>query len=202
MRHRCADCLENTTELDSPVECLIGFVAETTILSIKRATDDTIPAWYHAVSSTFMNQETVLMFTVSKHSKIFVKNSHFVWDPTRQRKLRKKLGNLVQSPKDTLDDMLEEHLEEVQNLLLQKKSEFEETNGLSSQTDEAQQMAMGGLRSPPLPSGAHTPKQSALGLREGSVPQSMRSPKMPALGYFSVSSASPRSPRSPMKRTF
>lgn len=98
--------------------------------------------------------------------------------------------------------MLEEHLEEVQNLLLEKKSEFEETNGMSSQTDEALQTAAGGLRSPPLPSGAHTPKMQAMGLREGSVPQSLRSPKLPTLGYFSVSSASPRSPRSPMKRTF
>lgn len=52
---------------------------------------------------------------------IFVKNSHFVWNPSRQRKMRKKLGNLIQSPKDGLDDMLEQHLEEVQNLLLEKK---------------------------------------------------------------------------------
>ena len=43
---------------------------------------------------------------------IFVKNSHFVWNPSRQRKMRKKLGNLIQSPKDGLDDMLEQHLEE------------------------------------------------------------------------------------------
>jgi histone deacetylase 6 len=42
--------LENCTDSDSPVECLIGFVAETTIQSIKRATDDTISSWYHSVS--------------------------------------------------------------------------------------------------------------------------------------------------------
>ncbi len=48
---------ENTTEMESPVECLIGFVAETTILSIKRATDDTIPAWYHAVSNQAIYQD-------------------------------------------------------------------------------------------------------------------------------------------------
>jgi hypothetical protein len=42
--------IENCTEPDSVVECLIGFVAETTIQSIKRPTDDTIALWYHAVS--------------------------------------------------------------------------------------------------------------------------------------------------------
>ncbi|KAI8943814.1 hypothetical protein NX059_001787 [Plenodomus lindquistii] len=41
---------ENTTDEDSPVEVLIGFVAETTIQSIKRATDDNIHHWYHDVS--------------------------------------------------------------------------------------------------------------------------------------------------------
>ena len=131
-----------------------------------------------------------------------MKNSHFAWDPTRQRKLRKKLGNLVKSPKDTLDDMLEEHLEEVQNLLLEKKSEFEERNSHSSQTDEGQQFSVGGLRSPPLPGGMHTPKFPESGIRHENMANSLRSPKMPPLGMFSVSSMSPRSPRSPMKRTF
>ncbi|KAF1844706.1 uncharacterized protein K460DRAFT_284171 [Cucurbitaria berberidis CBS 394.84] len=175
---------DHTTELDSPVECLIGFVADTTIQAIRRATGDTIANWYHA------------------HSNIFVKNSHFVWDPKRQRKLRRKLGNLVKSPKDSLDDMLEEHLEEVQNLLLTKKSEFEKENSLSSQTDDAQQSAVGGFRSPPLPGGSHTPKFPEPGLRHESMPHPVRSPKLPPLGLFSVSTMSPMSPRSPMKRTF
>lgn len=44
------DQAENTTEIDGVVECLIGFVAETTIQSIKRATDDSIANWYYAAS--------------------------------------------------------------------------------------------------------------------------------------------------------
>lgn len=122
-----------------------------------------------------------------------------MWDPNRQRKLRKKFGKLVKSKKDQLDEMLVEHFREVQTLLSEMKSEFEEKAAQSSQTDEDLNSSVGGLRSPPLPSGAHTPKHSSVGLREE---QTLRSPKMPALGYFSVSSASPRSPRSPMKRTF
>jgi histone deacetylase 6 len=90
----------------------------------------------------------------SQHSKIFVKNSHYVWDPARQRKLRRKLGNLVKSPQDSLDTMLEEHLKEVQDLLLEKKSEYEEMNDVSSRTDDQVQAT---VRSPPLFSGPFTP---------------------------------------------
>ncbi|KAH3955578.1 hypothetical protein HBH64_124100 [Parastagonospora nodorum] len=167
---------ENCTEPDSVVECLIGFVAETTIQSIKRPTDDTIALWYHA------------------HSKIFVKNSHFVWDPSRQRKLRRKLGNLVQSTEDTLDAMLEAHMEDVQKLLLEKTAEYAEMNDVSSLTDD-QIPATGPLRSPPALARAFTPR-----VRQESMSDALKSPKLPAVGFFSVPSHSPRSPRSPLKR--
>jgi histone deacetylase 6 len=124
-----------------------------------------------------------------------VKNSHFVWDPSRVRKMRKKLGNLVKSSKDTLDDMLEEHLEEVQKLLLEKKSEFEETTDSSSRTDDGPQNMASGLRSPPLPSGLHTPKNGA---RQESVTNASRN-GMPQMGMFGVSS---KGPRSPVKRPY
>jgi histone deacetylase 6 len=124
---------------------------------------------------------------------IFVKNSHFVWDPSRVRKMRKKLGNLVKSPKDTLDDMLEEHLPEVQTLLTEKKNEWEETNDLSSRTDEGPQS---GLRSPPLPSGMHTPRN---GTRGESMSNALRN-ALPQMGMFGVSS--PKGPRSPVKRPY
>ena len=41
--------VENCTEPESVIQCLIGFVSETSIQSIKRATDDNIASWYHAV---------------------------------------------------------------------------------------------------------------------------------------------------------
>lgn len=126
---------------------------------------------------------------------IFVKNSHFVWDPTRQRRLRKKLGNLIKSPKNTLDDMLEEHLEEVTNLLLEKKSEFEEQTDLSSRTDEGIQAVVTGLKSPPFG------KYFEPGFRQESASLMHSSPRLPAVGLFGVPSTSPRSPRSPSKRS-
>jgi histone deacetylase 6 len=106
--------------------------------------------------------------------------------------MRKKLGNLIQSPKDGLDDMLEQHLEEVQTLLLEKKGEFEEMNDLSSRTDEGPQNMAAGLRSPPLPSVSQTPKRFDPGNRqEGAV---LKSPKMPQMGLFSAKSPIKRPP--------
>jgi histone deacetylase 6 len=90
--------------------------------------------------------------------------------------------------------MLEEHLKEVQDLLLEKKNEFEEMNDLSSRTDE-QIPANAPLRSPPALGRAFTPAA-----RQESVGAALKSPKMPAMGYFNVSSPAPKSPRSPLKR--
>jgi histone deacetylase 6 len=111
--------------------------------------------------------------------------------------MRKKLGHLIQSPKDTLDDMLEHHLDEVQTLLLKKKSEYEEMNDSSSRTDDGPQTVANELRSPPIP------KQLERGSRQESVNNLLRSPRLPQMGLFSTaSSMSPKSPRSPIKRTF
>ena len=41
--------LERCTGENSVVECLIGFVADTSIQSIKRATDDNVADWYYSV---------------------------------------------------------------------------------------------------------------------------------------------------------
>lgn len=41
--------VENTTEPETGIEHLIGFVCETPIYSIKRATDDNIGHWFYEV---------------------------------------------------------------------------------------------------------------------------------------------------------
>jgi histone deacetylase 6 len=73
--------------------------------------------------------------------------------------------------------MLAAHLRQVTDLLLQKKTEYEELNVAAGE------QVLPALRSPP-PLGR----------------AALKSPKMPPLGYFSVSAHSPRSPRSPLKR--
>lgn len=168
---------ENITEHDSSVACLVGFVAETTIRSVKRATDDAIQSWYY------------------DHSRIFVKNSHYVWDPTRQRKLRRRLGNLVRSTKDTLDEMLDVHLEEVKALLLEKKSESETNHDVSSRADEGRQSLAAGFQSPSLPGPLNPASSAESGLRRAKI---LQSPKMPPVAMFSMPPTSPRGPMSPI----
>ncbi|OSS47788.1 hypothetical protein B5807_06562 [Epicoccum nigrum] len=160
---------ESTTEEGSRIELVVGFAADSTLQSIRRPTDDDIGTWY------FM------------HTKIFVKQSHFVFNRSSAKKPRKRLGDLQQSEWDTLDEMLVGHREEVQDLILERKRDFEEDTEESTPTDDDQQATSNGnLRSPPQ--GLEAIKaRHANGLRH-----------LPAVGLFQP----PRSPRSPIRRPF
>ncbi|KAF2688822.1 hypothetical protein K458DRAFT_384988 [Lentithecium fluviatile CBS 122367] len=177
---------ESCTEDDSIVQGLIGFVADTPIQSIKRPTDDYIGTWY------------------SQHSKIFVRHGHYIFDPSRYQKRRKKWGNIIQSEAEILEDMLTHHQEDVREYLLEKKTEYEARERQASLANSFQQ----GLKSPPLPSGSGSRSPALADSRQGSA-SGVRSPKMPPLGFFTVSTnsprlgtGSPRSPRSPLKGDF
>jgi histone deacetylase 6 len=80
--------------------------------------------------------------------------------------------------------MLEAHMKDVQDYLIEKKEEYEEMNDVSSRADD-QIPAVEPLKSPPALGRGFTPRT-----RQGSVPK---------MGYFTVPSHSP-SPRSPLKR--
>ncbi|KAF1997240.1 hypothetical protein P154DRAFT_579163 [Amniculicola lignicola CBS 123094] len=170
---------ENCTDPYTGIKHIIGFVADSGIRSIKRATDDNIGHWYY------------------EHSLIFVANSHDVWNPNRQKKHRRKWGKLKRSEHESIHEMLIENQEEVQELLLQYKSEYEEEDERTSNvTDDVLDR---GLKSPVI--GSRRIEMS-VDLSQN-VPTSARSPtKLPPVGLFTVSSHSPRSPKSPMKRTF
>lgn len=43
--------LETTTEEGSKIELLVGFLADTSIQSVKRPTDDDVGTWYYHVRS-------------------------------------------------------------------------------------------------------------------------------------------------------
>lgn len=103
--------------------------------------------------------------------------------------------------------MLEHHFSEVQDSLLAKKAEKEDE--IAEANDEIMSSG-GGLKSPGLPIGPGGAAAAAGGGGGGTTPgRSSRaeagftSPKLPVLGYFSVTGhSSPRSPRSPLKKTF
>ncbi|KAF2878298.1 putative histone deacetylase [Massariosphaeria phaeospora] len=156
---------EKCREPDSVVECLIGFVSDTVLQSIKRNfNDDDIVPWYYA------------------HSMIFVQQSHHVWDRSGHKKIRRKYGRLIQSSKDPMNDMLLEHQEEVREYLLAKKRQYEKENAVFNGADSRQ-----GLRSPTLPSGIQAARFS------GDVRQTPKpGQKLPPLGFFTAPSS--RSP--------
>ncbi|KAF2016574.1 hypothetical protein BU24DRAFT_346359 [Aaosphaeria arxii CBS 175.79] len=192
---------ENSTDPDTGIQYIMGFVAQTPIHSIKRSTDDNIGNWFYA------------------HSSVFVANNHHVWDPNRTRKIRRKYGKLKKSDHSDLNEMLAEHMEEVQAILLEKKTAYElEMKELSMAAEEEEhklEQQDQPLRSPPLPSEFASPRVSDIDVRPssnggaaaGGRATPLRSPRLssqgPQLGFFSVpSTSSPRSPKSPMKRTF
>ena len=90
--------------------------------------------------------------------------------------------------------MLLAHEDEVRELLLSKKTEFQEVEKKKSRLAKNKQQA---LRSPPLPRES-TPR---LNNRHGSVPTSNKgSQGLPEIGFFGVNVAN--SPKSPLKKGF
>ncbi|KAJ4347879.1 Histone deacetylase hda1 [Didymosphaeria variabile] len=174
---------EACTDENSVVESLIAFVADTSLQSIRRPTDDNVASWYES------------------HSMIFVQNDHLCWDPSRGHKRRKKWGKLIRSEHVKLDDMLMQHKEEVQQYLLAKKAPFVDHGDDISVDDDSKQP----LRSPPLPSGLQSPQGSVPLTRNGYAEEGRS--RLPPVAYFNVSNSrtgtlSPTAPGSPLRQGF
>ncbi|KAF1970095.1 hypothetical protein BU23DRAFT_214609 [Bimuria novae-zelandiae CBS 107.79] len=171
---------EACTGDNSVVECLIGFVANTSIQSVKRATDDRVADWYYT------------------HSKIFVQRDHLCWEPSRARKQRKKWGRLIRSEHTQIDDMLVQHQDEVRGYLKEKKDAYVEGGDDTSVEGNMQEAA----RSPPPAGRQGSVRSSANGegaklppIGHFSVGNSLRN--SPHLGMNS-----PTRPGSPLRQGF
>jgi len=102
---------ERTTEL---VKYTFSFISEHTIFGVNRPADDYFPGWYF------------------NHSTVYIAHNHHVWSPDRQRKQRKKYGNLIQSNAVNLSDMVEQHRGEVFAKMLEEIPDLNST--IESQT--------------------------------------------------------------------
>ncbi|KAL1613471.1 Histone deacetylase hda1 [Diplodia seriata] len=102
------DLLGENDDCTKETDHTFAFIAENSLQSIKKLTDDYIGDWYY------------------NSSHIYVAQNHAAWDPARQRKLRKKYGYVVRSPHDDLSNMLEEHRDEVTDIMLQLTEEWRE----------------------------------------------------------------------------
>ncbi|KAK8179360.1 hypothetical protein BC567DRAFT_78748 [Phyllosticta citribraziliensis] len=89
------DLLGEKEECQEETDHFFAFVGNQTLTGIKRPTDDYISNWYHS------------------HSSVFVVDDHPAFDPSRQRRLRKRFGNVTHSQQTTIPNMLEAHRDEV-----------------------------------------------------------------------------------------
>ncbi|KAH7025471.1 histone deacetylase [Macrophomina phaseolina] len=108
------DCTKETDHI-------FAFVGENSLQSIKKLTDDYIGHWYY------------------DSSHVFVANNHAAWDPARQRKLRKKYGNVLRSQHSDLSEMLEEHRATVTEVLLSKTEEWREEQAATAKLRAAEE---------------------------------------------------------------
>lgn len=115
------DLMGENDDCTKETDHIFAFVAENSLQSIKKLTDDYIGHWYY------------------EYSHIFVADNHAAWDPSRQRKLRKKYGNVLRSPHSDLSNMLEEHRDTVTDVLLQKTEEWREEQAIAAKTRAAEE---------------------------------------------------------------
>ncbi|EOD53108.1 putative histone deacetylase protein [Neofusicoccum parvum UCRNP2] len=102
------DLMGENDDCTKETDHIFAFIAENSLQSIKKMTDDYIGAWYY------------------DYSHIFVADHHAAWDPSRQRKLRKKYGNVLRSPHNDIPNMLEGHRDAVVDIMLQKTEDWRE----------------------------------------------------------------------------
>ena len=92
--------LSHADDIQSRVSWVFNFISEHDLRAVQRAGDDYFADWYF------------------KHSDCFVAHDHQAWNPERNRRVRRKYGNLQRSGCNDLNEMLVEAKEAVQGRML------------------------------------------------------------------------------------
>ncbi|KAF2423171.1 putative histone deacetylase [Tothia fuscella] len=173
----------------SKVDHIFNFVSEQPLVPAQRPADDFFADWYYK----------------ENNSDIYVAHNHAAWAPDRQRRIRKKYGNIHQSDMNDLSEMLIAHKEEITDKLLEFTKGWRDSRRRETTQQHQPQSAQ---------RNSYTPAQnasSALQYRQDDIPvrgspsvsPNLKSPVcmggggLPAMGMFSVSS--PQGKRSPDK---
>jgi histone deacetylase 6 len=133
---------------------------------------------------------------LTQHSTVFVADGHSVWSPERQRKQRKKYGNLVKSERRNLNDMLSEHHSYVLNKLTEGMENFKTETALpTSETMDTKDDIQTAIEADQMVDGMTT-LTPAIAIKDEDIsspgrvsasPHPMRSPhRMPPVGTFTV----------------
>ncbi|KAJ5507082.1 hypothetical protein N7527_009225 [Penicillium freii] len=102
-----ANLLINRENLYKRVNGVVSFVSENPVRAIASHTQTWLSKWYR------------------ENSIVFVSNSHGIWD-IQDRRPSKRYGKLVHSPKFDLNEMLDEHKEEVYKWISERADRVEE----------------------------------------------------------------------------
>lgn len=92
------------------VNFAFSFIGEQTVVGVNRHTDDYINSWYYTVGILSLSRVKANDY---QHSEVFVTESHPIWAPERQRKVRKRYGALTKVPERNLNDMMLNHRKKV-----------------------------------------------------------------------------------------
>ncbi|KAJ5837143.1 Histone deacetylase superfamily [Penicillium robsamsonii] len=90
-----SNLLMNRENLYKRVSGVVSFVSENALRAVASHTQTWLSKWYR------------------ENSLVFVSNSHGVWNDKDRKPLSKRYGQVVRSPKSNLNEMLDEHKEEV-----------------------------------------------------------------------------------------
>ncbi|KAF1990579.1 hypothetical protein K402DRAFT_417366 [Aulographum hederae CBS 113979] len=100
-------------EDNDKVDAVVSFIADNPIKAIKRPTDDTIV------------------------SQIYVADGHNYWNPSVRRAIRKKYGRLIRSTTSDINEMLDDHREEVFRFFINKTAHAVEAMLSGSESPDA-----------------------------------------------------------------
>ena len=110
------------------VNGVISFVSENPVRAVTSHTQTWLSKWYREVSHPQIICQWYFLLTCFfsiQNSLVFVSNSHGIW-ATPDRRSSKRYGQLVHSPKSDLNEMLDEHKEEVYKWISERADRAEE----------------------------------------------------------------------------
>lgn len=93
--------------------------------SYKAATDDFLDRWYRDTSM------------------IFVAENHYIWEKAKTKALSKRWGTLIQSPKTEIQEMLQLHIQQVMDEIMELTDDWREEQKTLSAADELSAMDTG-----------------------------------------------------------
>lgn len=117
----------------------ISFVEDVALMSCKSSTNDYLPTWYY------------------DHSSVIVSSEHSYWNSEYVRKPKRRFGNLTQSEKVSISDMLVEQQDRIFQTLLVETQDWKASKAQSDDDEMDVSDGTAAARLPPVGNFALSP---------------------------------------------